>query len=127
MPTYEYRCKSCGHKFERFQGITEKPVRLCPECGRAVERLIGAGAGIIFKGSGFYQTDYRSDSYKQKARSESAAGGSGSGSRPAEPGAAPGEAGSAPKEGGSAKGAPAGKKEKKLDRRGDREGPGRRQ
>jgi len=82
MPTYEYRCKRCGHEFERFQGITEKPLRRCPKCGKAVERLIGTGAGIIFKGSGFYQTDYRSESYKSKARSESAAGGSGSGSAP---------------------------------------------
>jgi putative FmdB family regulatory protein len=78
MPTYEYRCKACGHEFERFQGITQKPVRRCPSCGRnTVQRLIGTGAGIIFKGSGFYQTDYRSKAYSEKARSESSAAGGG--------------------------------------------------
>jgi putative FmdB family regulatory protein len=65
MPTYEYACEGCGHKFEQFQSITAKPLRVCPECGQQkLNRLIGAGAGIIFKGSGFYQTDYRSESYK---------------------------------------------------------------
>jgi putative FmdB family regulatory protein len=66
MPTYEYVCKNCEHKFEQFQSIIAKPSRKCPECGKMkLQRLIGAGAGIIFKGSGFYQTDYRSESYKQ--------------------------------------------------------------
>ena len=65
MPTYEYECNRCGHAFERFQSMTDKPVRTCPACkGRSVRRLIGTGAAIIFKGSGFYQTDYRSESYK---------------------------------------------------------------
>ncbi|MBN2379611.1 zinc ribbon domain-containing protein [candidate division WOR-3 bacterium] len=59
MPTYEYRCKKCGHRFERFQSISEKPVRKCPKCGGKVQRIIGPGAGIIFKGSGFYVTDYK--------------------------------------------------------------------
>ena len=60
MPTYEYRCRACGHEFERFQKISEPPVRRCPECGkRRVERLIGAGGGLVFKGPGFYATDYR--------------------------------------------------------------------
>ncbi len=68
MPTYEYRCNACGHKFEKFQQITAEPIRKCPRCGkRKVQRLIGAGAGIIFKGNGFYQTDYRSDSYRKAA------------------------------------------------------------
>lgn len=71
MPTYEYRCRSCAHRFERFQSITARPLRRCPKCGKGVERLIGSGAGIIFKGSGFYQTDYRSESYRQQARKES--------------------------------------------------------
>ena len=72
MPTYEYRCRSCGHTFEKFQPITAKPVRRCPACGKSsAERLIGTGAGVIFKGSGFYGTDYRSDSYKRDARKES--------------------------------------------------------
>lgn len=59
MPTYEYQCKSCRHLFEIFQAITEKPVRKCPMCGGEVKRLIGPGAGLIFKGSGFYITDYK--------------------------------------------------------------------
>ena len=71
MPTYEYVCKQCEHEFEQFQSITAKPSRKCPECGKMkLQRLIGAGAGIIFKGSGFYQTDYRSESYKQGKKSE---------------------------------------------------------
>ena len=71
MPTYEYTCESCGHEFEQFQSITAKPIRVCPKCGKAsVKRLIGVGAGIIFKGSGFYETDYRSESYKKGAESE---------------------------------------------------------
>jgi len=71
MPTYEYRCGKCGHEFERFQSITAAPVRCCPQCGRnGVRRLIGTGTGIIFKGSGFYQTDYRSESYKKAEKSD---------------------------------------------------------
>jgi putative FmdB family regulatory protein len=71
MPTYDYECDGCGHKFEEFQSITAAPVRTCPKCRkRKVRRLIGAGAGIIFKGSGFYQTDYRSDSYKKAAEKD---------------------------------------------------------
>src|SRR5262245_1869658 len=60
MPTYDYKCAACGHCFEAFQSITAKALDKCPECGRKrLERLIGAGAGVIFKGSGFYQTDYK--------------------------------------------------------------------
>jgi len=71
MPTYEYICDKCKHEFERFQSIKSRPVRKCPKCGKlSVQRLIGAGAGIIFKGSGFYQTDYRSEGYKKAAESE---------------------------------------------------------
>jgi putative FmdB family regulatory protein len=71
MPTYEYRCKSCGHTLELFQSIKDRPVRKCPSCeARTLERLIGAGGGIIFKGSGFYETDYRSSSYKADARKD---------------------------------------------------------
>ena len=71
MPTYSYLCESCGKEFERFQMITAKPLRMCPKCGKKeLKRLIGTGAGIIFKGSGFYQTDYRSESYKKAEKSE---------------------------------------------------------
>jgi len=71
MPTYEYKCEICGYEFEQFQSITSKPIRLCPKCGKAsVKRLIGVGAGVIFKGPGFYATDYRTESYKKAAENE---------------------------------------------------------
>lgn len=71
MPTYEYQCQHCGYEFEQFQNITSRPLRKCPKCGRnGLKRLIGLGAGVIFKGSGFYQTDYRSEDYKQKEKKE---------------------------------------------------------
>jgi putative FmdB family regulatory protein len=71
MPTYDYRCKACDHRLELFQNMSEAPKRKCPECGKlTLERLIGAGAGILFKGKGFYQTDYRSESYKEAAKKE---------------------------------------------------------
>jgi putative FmdB family regulatory protein len=69
MPTYEYQCDACQHKFELFQSIKADPVRKCPECGKVkVRRLVSGGGGIIFKGSGFYCTDYRSDGYKTAAK-----------------------------------------------------------
>ena len=71
MPTYEYACEACDHQFEKFQSITARPIRKCPECGQnKVRRLISGGAGFLFKGSGFYITDYRSESYKQAAKKE---------------------------------------------------------
>jgi putative FmdB family regulatory protein len=71
MPTYEYRCDACGHEFELFQSMTDSVKRKCPKCGKPkLQRLIGTGAGIIFKGGGFYQTDYRSDNYKKAAESD---------------------------------------------------------
>jgi len=71
MPTYDYQCRACGAAMEIFQPITESPKRKCPECGALkLSRKIGTGAGILFKGSGFYQTDYRSDSYKQAAKAD---------------------------------------------------------
>ncbi len=81
MPTYEYVCAKCGHEFEKFQSIADKPLSVCPEelCaqkkwGRGkVKKIIGAGAGLIFKGSGFYITDYRSENYKEAAKKDSAA------------------------------------------------------
>ena len=79
MPTYEYQCDACGHQFEQFQSITAGALRKCPACGKLkLRRLIGAGAGVIFKGNGFYQTDYRSDSYRKAAEKDKpAAGGKG--------------------------------------------------
>ncbi len=72
MPTYEYQCDACNHNFDEFQSMTAKPLKKCPKCGKPkLRRLFGTGAAIIFKGSGFYQTDYRSDSYKQAAKAES--------------------------------------------------------
>ena len=71
MPTYDYECKACGFRFEKFQSITARSIRKCPECSKlSVHRLIGAGAGIIFKGSGFYKTDYRSDAYRKDAEKD---------------------------------------------------------
>jgi len=71
VPTYEYLCEKCGYEFEKFQSITAKPLRKCPSCGKSgAKRLIGTGAGVIFKGSGFYQTDYRSESYKKAEKKE---------------------------------------------------------
>src|SRR5881397_1405817 len=80
MPTYEYLCEKCKHQFEKFQSIKDKPLKVCPEdlCrlskwGKGkLKKLIGAGAGLIFKGSGFYTTDYRSEKYKEAAKKESA-------------------------------------------------------
>lgn len=83
MPTYDYECSACGHRFEMFQSITAGPARKCPQCAKfKVRRLIGTGAGVIFKGSGFYQTDYRSESYKKSAEKDkppTAAAGEGEG------------------------------------------------
>jgi putative FmdB family regulatory protein len=70
MPTYEYQCKICKHKFEAFQKITDRPLKACPKCKGKIKRLISSGAGFIFKGSGFYTTDYRSPEYKKKSQEE---------------------------------------------------------
>jgi putative FmdB family regulatory protein len=68
MPTYDYQCDACDHEFELFQSISEPVKRKCPECGKQkLRRLFGTGAAVMFKGSGFYETDYRSDSYKKAA------------------------------------------------------------
>jgi putative FmdB family regulatory protein len=73
MPTYEYLCSSCGHAFERFQSMTEAPVKKCPECGKRVKRLMSGGAGILFKGTGFYHTDYkRGPAPKEAAKTDAA-------------------------------------------------------
>lgn len=71
MPTYDYECEECGHTFELFQAISEPVKRKCPECGKLrLRRLFGTGAAVVFKGSGFYQTDYRSESYKKAAEKD---------------------------------------------------------
>jgi putative FmdB family regulatory protein len=71
MPTYEYKCENCGHKLEAFQSMSEEPLKKCPKCSKnKLKRLIGTGAGIIFKGSGFYETDYRSESYKKAEQND---------------------------------------------------------
>ncbi|MHC4783207.1 MAG: FmdB family zinc ribbon protein [Planctomycetota bacterium] len=71
MPTYEYKCGNCDHLIEIFQSITASPKKKCPECGKLkLQRLLGIGSGVIFKGGGFYETDYRSESYKKGAEGE---------------------------------------------------------
>ena len=73
MPTYDYHCDSCFHEFEEFQYIKDAPLKKCPSCKKnKLRRLIGGGAAIVFRGSGFYQTDYRSDSYRNAAKADSA-------------------------------------------------------
>ncbi len=82
MPTYEYLCSKCGHQFDKYQSISEQSLTVCPKelCGRKkwgkgkIKKLIGAGAGLIFKGSGFYITDYRSEGYKAAAKKDSNSG-----------------------------------------------------
>ena len=94
MPTYDYECTACDHSFELFQSINEPVKRKCPACGKSkLRRLFGTGAALLFKGSGFYQTDYRSESYKKGAASD----------KPADSSAKPAEKGSTSKsESGSA-------------------------
>ena len=76
MPTYDYVCDGCGHAFELFQSMTDAVKKTCPKCGKKkLRRLIGAGGAIVFKGSGFYKTDYRSDSYKKGAEADKGSGG----------------------------------------------------
>lgn len=74
MPTYEYACQKCGYEFEQFQSIKDEPLKRCPKCKGKVVKKISSGAGLIFKGSGFYITDYRSEKYKSAAKSDSQAG-----------------------------------------------------
>ncbi len=74
MPTYEYRCRDCGREFEVFQRMSDEPGAPCPACNATAERLISGGAGLLFKGDGFYITDYRSDDYRKKAREEAGVG-----------------------------------------------------
>ena len=100
MPTYEYECQKCGHRFDEFQSMTAKPLVRCPKCKGKLKRLIGAGAGFLFKGSGFYVTDYRSKGYKESAKKEK---GGGSADKPA----ASGGSASTPPSGGTGESPPA--------------------
>jgi putative FmdB family regulatory protein len=93
LPTYEYECQKCGHRFEEFQSMKDPPLTKCPQCKGRVKRLIGAGAGFLFKGSGFYITDYRSSGYSEKKKKEA-------------PGAAPSGSGEKAGGGGEKAGAP---------------------
>ena len=98
MPTYDYPCEACGHELELFQSMTEAPKKKCPKCKKlTLRRRIGTGGGILFKGSGFYLTDYRSDAYKSAAKAESGAS------------EAPKTASDAPKPAGDAKATDGGK------------------
>ncbi len=97
MPTYEYRCPN-GHEFEVFQRMSDEPGADCPECGKPGQRQISAGAGFLFKGDGFYITDYRSDDYKKKASSEKG-GGSSTPEKGASSDSSPKSSGSSPKAG----------------------------
>lgn len=82
MPTYDYQCSACEHEWELFQRITEDPVKTCPECKkRKAVRQFGTGAAIVFKGSGFYETDYRSESYKKSAAADKKSPSEGSGGK----------------------------------------------
>ena len=96
MPTYEYECAKCKKNFDVVQSIKAEPLTKCPTCKGKIKRLVGTGSGIIFKGTGFYQTDYRSDGYKQKAKADTAtpasstpASASSSSTEPAKPAAKP--------------------------------------
>ena len=116
MPTYEYACDACKKKFEMFQPITSKPVKKCPRCGKSsVRRLISAGAGILFKGSGFYQTDYRTKGYHEAAKKDAPAKESKASETPAK------SSESSAKSSESRKDTPSGKsKSKKSPEKGDR-------
>lgn len=111
MPTYEYKCNDCAVAFERVQKISEAALTVCPTCGGTVKRLISGGAGLLFKGSGFYLTDYRSEGYKQQAAKEGASSGAASpaaaaasstSSTPSAPASAPAAPAAAPSGGAKA-------------------------
>lgn len=92
MPTYDYACAACGHEFEIFQSITAAPLKKCPKCKASkLKRLIGPGAALLFKGSGFYTTDYRSESYKKAAESDNKPAAEAKSETKAEASAKPGE------------------------------------
>jgi putative FmdB family regulatory protein len=96
MPTYDYVCDACGHAFDEMQSFSAEKLKTCPKCGKdALRRLFGTGAAILFKGGGFYETDYRSDGYKKSEKAESTAG------KPAESAPAAPSTGTAPATTGS--------------------------
>lgn len=106
MPTYDYRCRKCGHQFELFHGIKDEAPKRCPRCRGRAQRVPAGGAGVLFKGTGFYVTDHRSKAYKEEARKEKSAG---AGGGPASGGSGAKGGGSGAKGGGSdAKGAGSG-------------------
>jgi putative FmdB family regulatory protein len=114
MPTYEYHCTACGHEFEAFQSIKADPIRKCPACAKLkVERKIGIGGAVIFKGGGFYETDYRSESYTKAAEAERKAADGGSDKK--------GESGTAASSGPDAKSSPPKEGQKEGQREGQRE------
>jgi len=88
MPNYDYECQDCGHRFEVFQSMNDPKLTDCPQdaCGGTIRRLLGTGGGILFKGAGFYQTDYRSSSYKDGAKADKPQSESKSESKPAKSG-----------------------------------------
>lgn len=94
MPTYEYRCPQ-GHEFEIFQRMSDPPRTECPECGKSAERLLSAGGGLLFKGEGFYITDYRSDSYRKRAEADKKKSSGGDGGSSSDKGAGSGDKGDA--------------------------------
>jgi putative FmdB family regulatory protein len=107
MPTYDYQCDACGHTLEIFQGINDPVKKKCPECGKnRLKRQFGTGAAIVFKGSGFYQTDYRSEGYKKAAEADKKAGSSGGDGKSKSDGKSKGDAGKS--DAGSASGSPSG-------------------
>ena len=94
MPTYDYRCRKCGHQFELFHSIKDDTPKRCPKCKGRAQRVPSSGAGLLFKGSGFYITDYRSSAYKEKAKKDSPGGDSGSESKKKKTPATPASGGS---------------------------------
>ena|SRR5438105_9732498 len=125
MPTYDYECRKCGHRFELFHSMSDESIKRCPKCRGRARRVPSAGAGLLFKGSGFYITDYRSASYQEKAKQEKSSGGAGdagggSEAKPA-PSAAGDSAGKGSPAGGSSSKAPSSDASPKPKKRAGRE------
>jgi putative FmdB family regulatory protein len=93
MPTYVYECRKCGHRFEEFQSISDPPRKRCPQCRSGVRRVVTPGGGLVFKGSGFYITDYRTQEYREKASREASEGAGGGSDSAGSPGPTGGESG----------------------------------